>query len=128
MRSRSLRLRGRPSTKASCSCSTPRAAPLAVEKDALARALERAGAPEDVRREALAALPDARATLVASELVRWIAIDDAALRERLLADPAIARITLPESPPSGLLVHGHGSFPRLLRLFARHGVDLRKPA
>ncbi|MFO0682858.1 MAG: hypothetical protein U0234_12435 [Sandaracinus sp.] len=105
-----------------------RAAPLAVEKDALARALERAGAPEDVRREALAALPDARATLVASELVRWIAIDDAALRERLLADPAIARITLPESPPSGLLVHGHGSFPRLLRLFARHGVDLRKPA
>ncbi len=105
-----------------------RAAPLAVDKDALARALERAGAPADVAREALAALPDARATLQASELVRWIAIEDPALRERLLADPAIARIVLPDSPPSGLLVHGHGTFPRLVRLFSRHGVDLRKPA
>lgn len=104
-----------------------RAAPLAVDRDALAATLEAAACPRELAASVLASLPAARAVVQASELVRWLPIDDAELRSRLLADPAIARIVVPNGPENGLLVHGHGTFPRLVRLFARHGVDLRKP-
>jgi hypothetical protein len=105
-----------------------RAAPLRVDRDVLASSLDAAGCPRSIADAALAALPSARATLAASEPVRWIPIGEPDLRAQLLDDPAIARIVLPESPAEGLLVHAHGTFPRLARMFARHGVDLRKLA
>ncbi len=105
-----------------------RAAPLAIDRDVLAAALVAAGCPPPVAATALAALPPPRAVVEASELVRWVPIADPELRERLLADPTIARDVVPNGPENGLLMHAHGTFPRLARLFARHGVDLRKPS
>lgn len=105
-----------------------RAAPLAIDADALAAALAVASCPTALAADTLASLPAARAVVVATDVVRWVPIADQALRERLLSDPVIARDVVPNGPENGLLVHAHGTFPRLVRLFARHGVDLRKPA
>jgi hypothetical protein len=105
-----------------------RAAPLAIDREALASALAAAACPSAIALSAIEALPPARAVVTASDVVRWVPISDPELRERLLADPVIARDVVPDGPENGLLVHAHGTFPRLVRLFARHGVDLRKPA
>ena len=105
-----------------------RAEPLSVDRASLALALAAAGCPSALAEQTLEALPPPRAVLSASEPVRWIPIADPNLRQRLLDDPAIARDALAESPEGGLLMHAHGTFPRLARMFARHGVDLRKPS
>jgi hypothetical protein len=105
-----------------------RAAPLSLDRDAMASALARCACPRALVESTLSALPAAVATLHATDVVRWIPIPDASLRERLLADPKIAREVVENGPEGGLLIHAHGSFPRLARLFARHGLDLRKPA
>lgn len=105
-----------------------RAAPLAVDRDTLEAALAAAACPRSVAASVLEALPPPRAVVRATDLARWVPIEDPELRARLLSDPAIARDVVPNGPENGLLVHAHGTFPRLVRLFARHGVDLRKPA
>ncbi len=105
-----------------------RAAPLSVDREALAASLAGAGCPPPTVEATLAAIPPARAVVTATEVVRFVPIADAELRRILLSDPAIAREVVPNGPENGLLVHAHGTFPRLVRLFARHGVDLRKPA
>lgn len=99
--------------------------PLSVEPAALGRALARARCPDDVQASVLASLPSPIAVLHASAPARWIAIADPALRARLLEDPKIVREVIDGGPPGGLLLHAHGSFPRIVRLFARHGIDLR---
>jgi hypothetical protein len=105
-----------------------RARPLSVDRALLARELGRAKCPEPVAEALLAALPSAVAVLHASTPARWVPIDDAALRARLLDDPKIAREVVEGGPAGGLLIHAHGSFPRIARLFAKHGVDLRDRA
>lgn len=104
-----------------------RASPLAVDRETLGGALRAAGCPAEVASGVLEALPPPRAAAVATVPVRFVPIADLALREELRADPAIAAHLVAEGPEEGLLLHAHGSFPRLVRLFARHGVDLRKP-
>jgi hypothetical protein len=104
-----------------------RAQPLAVDRDVLGAALRAASCPPSILESTLGALPAARAVVVATDVVRWVPIDDPVLRERLLGDPTIARDVVPNGPENGLLVHAHGTFPRLVRLFARHGIDLHKP-
>ena len=104
-----------------------RAQPLAVDREVLAAALRDASCPPSIIESTLDALPAARAVVFATDVVRWVPIDDPVLRERLLGDPTIARDVVPNGPENGLLVHAHGTFPRLVRLFARHGIDLRKP-
>ncbi len=102
--------------------------PLSVDPDRLARSLERALCPEPVVRAMLAALPAPVAAAVASAPAHWVPIDDPSLLSRLLEDPKIAREVVPGGPAGGVLLHAHGSFPRLVRLFAKHGIDLRKGA
>jgi hypothetical protein len=102
-----------------------RARPLAIDRAQLTRALERADAPADVLRWMIDSLPSALAIVHATPPARWIAIEDASLRARLLEDPAILREVVEGGPAGGLLLHAHGSFPRIVRLFAKHGVDLR---
>lgn len=105
-----------------------RAEPMSIDRELLQSALRNAECPPDVIAATLHALPAPRAIVHSSDVVRWVPIADAELRERLLSDPIIARDVVPNGPESGLLVHAHGTFPRLVRLFARHGVDLRKPS